>query len=513
MKKLVPGVRRVLLSFAGNEAFYMFFAFITASESLLYMSPLYWYSPLIDVISSYVVAPWGAALCLLRLERRVRIDETGSRADLTLLFLLLMWLLFPFVYRFGPTAKNMICWSNFMILFFGVFASVTEVDSRSFERILDSATMLFAALGLVLGVCALYSAATVQKLFYDGYTPGAIGFGLTDDMPNMLNYGLHYNISAMISVCCALFALAGFCRSKNAPARLLYLISFAAQLLVVVLSQSRTSRYAMLIALAVGLYGLLNGRLPVTRSAARHAVAIACSLVFLVAGFAGARLLTNLALEHYETVRGERLALEAAQSQPPASDAVEMPSDPGEAFESEASPAVQDAANTDFLVTRAAAEEDSTVTQRAAIDSTFSQRTIIWQNLLNYWQENPKRLLIGNGMQQTGTLIVEGLDAVTIPVHNAYLQFIADYGLIGFVLLAAFLCLQVPRALRVLCAPKALSKPGDRVFVMLVVAQCMIGLMESVPLAPMSGQSCVLFFSLAAVFVRDRQLREASRAQ
>ena len=500
MKKLAPVVRRALLSLAGNEALFMFFAFVAASESLLYMSPLYWYSSLVDVFATYVVAPWGAALCLLRLDRRERIEETGARTDLTLLFLLLVWLLFPFVYRFGPTYKNIFCWFSYTILFFGVYASLTEADARRFEHTVDCANVLFAALGLVLGILALYSALTVQTLFYDGYTPDAIGFGLTEaSMPNMLNYGLHYNISAMISVCFAMFALAGFCRSKNALARLLYLISFALQLLVVVLSQSRTSRYAMLAALAIGVYGLLSARLPLTRPAARHAAAIACALVFLVAGYGGARVLTDLALDHYTAVRNERLALEAAQAQAASADA-------GEALEGETAPAAVQAAPENATGTDA-------VAQRVAVDSTFSQRTIIWRNLLNYWRENPKRLLIGNGMHQTGTLIAAGLGTPTIPVHNAYLQFIADYGLIGFALLAAFLCLLVPHALRVLFAPRALAKPGDRVFVMLAVAQFMIGLMESVPLAPMSGQSFVLFFSLAVISVRSRQLREAAQAR
>ena len=46
------------------------------------------------------------------------------------------------------------------------------------------------------------------------------------------------------------------------------------------------------------------------------------------------------------------------------------------------------------------------------------------------------------------------------PAHNAYLQYAADFGLIGFALLAAFLAMQVLPCLRVFFARVNAVMPG-----------------------------------------------------
>ena len=480
-EKIAQTVRRALLRAAGSEALFLFAAFVSAS--LLTMDPLVWYAEATQMFDAYVIVPWGAALCLLRLERRARMEIAERRADLAVLFALLVWIAVPFTVRFGLTFNTACSWYNHMALFFGLYALVTEADAARFERILDASCALFAALSLALGALTLYCVLSVNTL---GLEVGGLGFGL--DGEDCLVYGLHYNITGMTVVCCALFSLLGFCRRKNPAVRALHLAGAALMTLATVLTQSRTSRYALLVSFAVGCYGLLSVRLPLRRTPLRHAAALCCALVVLVGGYAGAKTLTHAALSHYADVRTARLM-------------GEVPSVPFVSTALAQEP-VDEAAATAVVNAKRA---------RAASSSTFSNRTRIWDNLLNYWKQNPKYFLIGNGMGRTGSLIVQGTGQESggaVAVHNAYLQFAADYGLVGFALLAVFLCMCVPRTLRALLSPMA--KPGDRVLVMLVVSQLLTGLMESRPLAAMSPSSLALFFALAALFVRDRALRAAA---
>ena len=87
-------VRRALLFIAGSEALYLFAAF--CAESVLEMDPLMWHREAIDLLTSLFVVPWGPALCLLALERRTRMERSGIRADLAVLFGLLVWIVVPF---------------------------------------------------------------------------------------------------------------------------------------------------------------------------------------------------------------------------------------------------------------------------------------------------------------------------------------------------------------------------------------------------------------------------------
>ena len=66
-----------------------------------------WYREQIDLINQYVVFPWGMALCLLRLERRKAAAWPAPRRDVQVLFVLLLWIIAPFMLRFGVTFNNM----------------------------------------------------------------------------------------------------------------------------------------------------------------------------------------------------------------------------------------------------------------------------------------------------------------------------------------------------------------------------------------------------------------------
>ena len=497
-EKTVRSLRGALLCAAGNEALYLIAAFCCAS--VLNMGPLAWYREATDMFFSLIVVPWGAALCLLTLERRARLSPPRVRADLAVLLALFLWILVPFAIRFGITFNTAYSWYNHLVLFFGVYAAVTQADSAHFERVIDLACALFAALSFALGIPAVRAVLAAGTV---GPETGGIAFGL--DAENFLSFGLHYNTTGMIAVCCALFSLAGVCRRKNPLARLAHLAAFLLMALCVVLSQSRTSRYALLGALAVGCFGFAGARLPIRHVAMRHAAALCGALVVLVSSYAGASTLTGTALLHYARTQAGSADVGAARSPSLSAQELLVSSARAEEPRNSASGAREEAPPAET-----AQDEPAQLVPaaRPAIDATFSERTLLWRNLFALWKREPKRFILGNGMGNTGSLILSGTayeNTGGIAVHNGYLQFIADYGIIGFALLAAFLLMLLPAALRVLLSPQ--SRGGDRVFVMLAAAQLLTALMESQPLGAMSSTSLALFFSLAVIRVRDATLR------
>ncbi len=470
-------LRAALLAVAGSEALYLLCAFCSAS--LLDMGPLFWYREAVDLFRSLIVVPWGGALCLLSLERRERGLALAPRADAALLLALLVWIVAPFLLRFGLTFNTAYSAYNHLALFFGLYLPVAAMRSRDLSRTVDAACTLFAALSYALAVPALCSVFAGRAF---GLETGGIGFG--PDAEGCLCFGLHYNITGMIAVCCALLCIAGALRRRTAAGVAFFSIPAALMAICAALTQSRTSRYALLLSLAALCYGCASARLPLRRAAARHVAAAALAAAVLACGYAGSGAVTQAALVHYARVRtgasaapvASALAEEAAQIAP-------------EASETPAAPAV---------------------VSRAVGDATFSERTAVWKNLFALWREEPLHFFIGNGMGRTGSRVVQGTIHEangSVSIHNGYLQFIADYGLIGFALLAALLCLLARDALFLLLSPAA--RACDRAFVALSASQLLTALMESQPLGAMSSSSLALFFALAVVRARARDVRAA----
>lgn len=481
LEKAARAVRGAMLRVASNEALFLFFA-ITA-QTFLYSGPLKWYRQCAAAIWSLIVVPWGMVLCFLRLERRTRAGG-GLRADVAVLFALLAWLIVPFAYRFGPTENNVTSWYNHTVVFFGLYALVTEEDAAGRERKIDLTAALFAALSFVAALLALYSAWNVRFL---GDLTGDIPFGPAEN--GNLQFGMHYNSSAMLAVCCALLALMGALRRRHLLAKLAHAIPAAMMLLCVVFTQSRTSRYALLLAMAVCLFGFLWTALPQRmtqlsqNSVLRAAAVLLLSLAALAIGYLVFRGITDVYLSRYSRICAEHAAQATIEAQPET--------------EEQDTPEAQSALS-------------ETVEQRVPVDSTFSERTAIWGNVLAIWRERPKMLLIGEGVGRIGSLIVQGTSHETdgsVAVHNTYLQFIADYGLIGFMPMLAFLCMALGPCLRVLFAARGAGYPGDRMFVMLALTAFFTGLMESQPLGAMQPMNLALFYALAVLKAHDMETR------
>ena len=288
-------IRGALLSIAQNESVFLFVAFV--SYSFLSTNVLAWYADSIAAFNRFVVLPWGGALCLLRL-CRAQERKLEPHADIRFLVLLYAWIVVPFGIRFGLTAINANDWFHCMVAFFGVYALITEETVQRREMLLDVAGALFAALSFVMGALLLYCAFTVQTF---GTELSETPFGIYENM-YFLSAGFHYNTTGMFAVCCTLMSLLGVVRRRHPLAKLAHLIPSLMMAAVVVLSQSRTARYSMLGAWAVGCYGVVAGSTTIPKKSLRQLAAVAAGVAVLVGGYMGAAVMTDSAIRHYESV-------------------------------------------------------------------------------------------------------------------------------------------------------------------------------------------------------------------
>lgn len=504
--RLIPSaVRDALLWAASNVGLYVFMAVLYTGVLTMGIM-IYHYQEPVELIGRYVLVPWGMALCLLRLHKSAQSGRSAAREILPLA-LLMLWLIVPFALRFGLTVNNMNCWSWYASAYFGVYAMLSEESAARREAELDAFCAVFVLFSLGFAGLSLYTAYTVQALWE---IPGSVyGFGICDGM--YLRSGIHYNITGMIAVCCAMICLTGAARWRHILLRALSVIASVMMMVVVVLTQSRTARYALIGALAVGAYALVrdSGK----RTSARHAAGLAIGAVVLAGAYLGMSALSSAALAHYDHVRSARayaaaeaLATPEATITPEETAMPEETAAPENMATPESSPAAVDTAEPTALPV----VTPEPLVPREAVDASFSGRTELWQNLFALWRTDPWHLLIGNGAGRSGGMVIEGTmhEALSeISLHNAYLQYLADFGLIGFALKALFFLMILRPVLRVFSAPRS-ARRGELPLCMLVVACLLTGMMESAPLSWMTPMNVMLYFALGVLVSKGRQLAQ-----
>ena len=120
-------VRDVILAFLGNEGLFLLMAFFDVA--VLNSDIFGWYKEQVNAVYQFIVVPWGASLCLLRLQRR-SVKPQRTHSDVMTLFILYMWLVVPFAIRFGMTFNNLSAWFGYSTMFFGVYASISEASKE-----------------------------------------------------------------------------------------------------------------------------------------------------------------------------------------------------------------------------------------------------------------------------------------------------------------------------------------------------------------------------------------------
>lgn len=108
--------------------------------------------------------------------------------------------------------------------------------------------------------------------------------------------------------------------------------------------------------------------------------------------------------------------------------------------------------------------------------------------------------------RHTGSKIVEGTiheESGAVAVHNTYLQWAADFGLIGFCAGGGFSCHCAASGLHAFFAKE--RERSALVLIMTVAAALAVGMMESTTLGAMTPINLVFMFSLAQLAGMSRE--------
>ena len=505
-------IRDTVLAVFGNEALFLIVAFLYAvlGDNAI----VAWYREPVNMLYSYMVIPWGAALCLLRLQRRAALLEP-VKADVATLFVLYLWILVPFAIRFGFTAKNATSWYGYAVMFFGIYASISERKQREREMLMAAMSVLSAVFAYVFCGMLLFCAWSGTVYAADG---GAYGFGVIN---GWLCSGVHYNITGMIVLSLCMMCVMGVGYHRNILLKLFCLIPAVMSMAVIVLSQSRTSRYALLVVLAAAAFDGVRRMLCRRNAAAGLLAAVLAAAVVLGGGYWGADRMTQTAIAHYNQLAYDAALQEAMaertevpQAEPNAEETAEettteAPVEPSaeEALTEEpveaAEPPVQEAAAEPAVPEIQVSEVQAR--ELANADGSFSGRIDIWRAVFMLWHDNPKMMLIGNGVSQTGHKLAPYLPwGSGVAVHNAYLQWAADFGLIGLLPQIIFLAIAVWQTIRVFFASK--RPRGAMGLCMMAFAGLLVGMMESATLSAMLPINLMFMFALAQLSAMSREL-------
>ena len=525
-------IRDIMLAVFGNEALFLIVTFLYATLGDNAIAA--WYREPVSLLYGYIVIPWGAALCLLRLQRRAASLEP-ARADVVTLFVLYLWILVPFAIRFGFTGKNATAWYGYAVMFFGIYASISERKQREREMLMATMSVVSAVFAYVFCGALLFCAWSGTIYAAD---LGPFGFGAVE---GWLCSGVHYNITGMIVISLCMMCVMGVGYYRNILLKLFCLIPAVMSMAVIVLSQSRTSRYALLAVLAAAAFDGVRRALCRRNAAAGLLAAVLAGAVVLGGGYWGADRMTRAAIAHYnqlaydaalqaalaeqaEEQQAEPSAEEAtteAPVEPSAEEVQEAPVEPS-AEEVQEAPVEPSAEETPVEapveaaeppVQEAAAEpavpeiQISEVQARelANTDGSFSNRTDIWRAVFMLWRDNPKMMMIGNGVNQTGYKIGQYISWTDgVAVHNAYLQWAADFGLIGLVPQIVFLAIALWQTIRVFFASK--RPRGALGLCMMAFAGLLIGMMESATLNAMLPINLMFMFALAQLSAMSRDI-------
>ncbi len=531
-------IRDTMLAVFGNEALFLIVAFLYATLGDNAIAA--WYREPVSLLYGYIVIPWGAALCLLRLQRRAASLEP-ARADVVTLFVLYLWILVPFAIRFGFTGKNATAWHGYAVMFFGIYASISERKQREREMLMATMSVLSAVFAYVFCGALLFCAWSGTIYAAD---LGPFGFGAVE---GWLCSGVHYNITGMIVISLCMMCVMGVGYYRNILLKLFCLIPAVMSMAVIVLSQSRTSRYALLAVLAAAAFDGVRRALCRRNVAAGLLAAVLAGAVVLGGGYWGADRMTRAAIAHYNQLAYDaalQAALaeqaEAQQAEPSAEETTaaeeptepsaeemtaEAPVEPSAEEAPEAQPTEPSAEEAPVEAAEPSAEEVSEASVEATAepavpeiqisevqarelantDGSFSNRTDIWRAVFMLWRDNPKMMMIGNGVNQTGHKIGQYISWTDgVAVHNAYLQWAADFGLIGLVPQIVFLAIAVWQTIRVFLASK--RPRGALGLCMMAFASLLIGMMESATLSAMLPINLMFMFALAQLSAMSRDV-------
>ena len=114
---------KCLLAVVASEGFYLaiMLLFRGILNADVFMTSNHIISPLLD----YVIVPWSGAMLGIYLMR----EKKKGGLDIWALVLLILWMIVPFVMRFGPEFFTLSSSLDYALIFFVFYASVRQSDA------------------------------------------------------------------------------------------------------------------------------------------------------------------------------------------------------------------------------------------------------------------------------------------------------------------------------------------------------------------------------------------------
>ncbi|MEG1524369.1 MAG: O-antigen ligase family protein [Clostridia bacterium] len=439
-------------------------AFVTAVAH--FFEPYYAYLLTIAILTP--VAYIGAGIVLFS-------SDTSRSTAFKLLLAFMIWTFFCAVFnekRSESVLNNQPDIAALAVLTFLCFPAgylANQRLSKTFLKVASAATVLTIA---ALDAVALVAAALNRYIVISSHCECGIGI-LPDVM--RLEVLCHPNIVGMIGVVCIFLAVYLVIQSKHIWSRILYGVCGLIIFCTVAVADARTAEAAIAIMLGLIAFTLVRSVLLKRKTVARVLIGILVAAAIAVISYEANSLIVrgfNTITSHYAVAH------------------VPMENSESETVQNTESVSPPPAVN------------------RPIVENigSFNGRTTIWKAAINEIKKDKSILLVGTSpafveeiMSISGTLQGRNL-------HNAFLQVFVATGVIGALLVLAFLIVLMIASFRLFFSASA-EKSADCILPALLVGILITALMESyLFLYPMAHFVNVWFFLVAGYVCRNAEV-------
>lgn len=382
----------------------------------------------------FFVTNWARSVlffCLLPFQMslvcRVFMDrETRGTGMFRIVTAFLIWMFIAYMLVDGWNAEGMVTLLSMLMSWYAALFVIDKTDYSDMRREVFTAGMMFIVCYMPLMLLAVLSLFTgrVIRLPFDKNPIGIQELGAIGTRFRIMS---HPNITARVAVFNVLFSVYGIITHRKKALRVFLVFAILLNLMILAHTQSRTCY--IVLGIALGMIAFRGVFLAVKKKGVRIIAALLV-LVLVVLGvmygldgllkldIAVARRTSRVVQENI-SVRSDDLAL---------------------------------------------------------FDTRMSGRSMIWESILRYLKDNPRYLITGMGTQSIIDVVSETYEEISsiAHAHSAYLNVLARGGILGLLLLLAFLIGLVSPAWRTLTAAETKESRGLFILpVFVVTCLCM----------------------------------------
>lgn len=386
----------------------------------------------------FIVEKWTRSIvffCLLpfqmKLICRVITDrETRGTGMFRIVTAYMLWMFIAYMFVDKWNTEGMVVLLSMLMSWYAALFVVDKTDYANMQREIFSAGMIFIVCYMPFMLLAMLSLFTgrVIQLPFDQKPLGIQALGALGSRFRVL---CHTNITARVPVFNVLFSVYGIVTHKKKALRGFLVFAILLNLMILAHTQCRTCYIVLGVALGM----------------------IAFRAVYLAVGKKGVRFIAAL-LVLAVVVLGVMYGLDGLLK-------LDI------AVARHTSRAVQQ-------------EIEVRSNDTALFDTRMSGRNWIWESILRYLKDNSRYLITGMGSQSVTAVVGQTYEKVSAiaHTHSAYLNVLARGGILGLLLLMAFLIGLVPPAWRTLTASETKESRGLFILPVIVVACLGMGLTE-----------------------------------